>query len=132
MNENDIARLNLLDGDLVTLSTAADDGVSRRLGGLRVMPYGIPAKGIAGCYPECNVLIPLSHYAKKSKALGQLCSGANRAATPGALGTSYRGRKAKRVGRGRALLIIVEIDINRAALGAPRLASPAPTVQSAP
>jgi molybdopterin-dependent oxidoreductase alpha subunit len=67
MNENDIARLNLREGDMVTLSTAADDGVSRKLGGLRVMPYGIPEKCIAGYYPECNVLIPLWHYAKKSK-----------------------------------------------------------------
>jgi molybdopterin-dependent oxidoreductase alpha subunit len=67
MNENDIARLNLHEGDMVTLSTAADDGVSRKLGGLRVMPYGIPEKCIAGYYPECNVLIPLWHYAKKSK-----------------------------------------------------------------
>ena len=67
MNENDIARLNLHEGDTVILSTAADDGVSRKLGGLRVMPYGIPEKCIAGYYPECNVLIPLWHYAKKSK-----------------------------------------------------------------
>jgi len=31
------------------------------------MPYGIPEICIAGYYPECNVLIPLWHYAKKSK-----------------------------------------------------------------
>lgn len=67
MNERDIARLGLHDGDMVTLSTAADDGVDRRLGGLRVIPYGIPEKCIASYYPECNVLIPLWHYAKKSK-----------------------------------------------------------------
>jgi molybdopterin-dependent oxidoreductase alpha subunit len=67
MNEKDIGRLKLRKGDIVTLLTAADDGVDRRLGGLQVMPYGIPEKCIAGYYPECNVLIPLWHYAKKSK-----------------------------------------------------------------
>lgn len=63
MNETDIARPNLHESDMVTLSTAADDGVNRRFGGLRVMPYAIPEKCIAGYYPECNVLIRLGHYA---------------------------------------------------------------------
>ncbi len=67
MNQADIARLKLKEGDLVVLSTAVDDGVKRELGGLKVMSYAIPEKCIAGYYPECNVLIPLWHYAKESK-----------------------------------------------------------------
>jgi len=67
MNEADIVRLKLHNGDLIKLSTAVDDGVDRELGGLQVMPYDIPEKCIAGYYPECNVLIPLWHYAKESK-----------------------------------------------------------------
>jgi hypothetical protein len=131
MNENDIARLNLHEGDMVTLSTAVDDGVSRRLGGLRVIPYGIPEKCIAGYYPECNVLIPLWHYAKKSKVPAaksvpvriELQNYGPRKILSWSRGEARR--------QGRAVLILVEIDINRAALGAPRLALLAPTVQSA-
>ena len=47
MNEADIVRLKLHQGDRVKLSTAVDDGVDRELGGLQVMPYDIPEKCIA-------------------------------------------------------------------------------------
>ncbi len=67
MNKADIARLQLSAGDRVRLTTAVDDGFDRRLDGLRVMEYDIPEKCIAGYYPECNVLIPVWHYAKQSK-----------------------------------------------------------------
>jgi molybdopterin-dependent oxidoreductase alpha subunit len=67
MNEADMARLKLRKGDRVVLSTVADDGIDRRLGGLQVLPYGVPERCMVGYYPECNVLIPLSHYAKESK-----------------------------------------------------------------
>lgn len=67
MNERDMARLKLKKGDIVSLSTAVDDGFRRELGGLTVLPYGIPEKCIGGYYPECNVLIPLDHYARNSK-----------------------------------------------------------------
>ena len=33
----------------------------------RVVPYDIPRRSIAGYYPECNVLIPLWHFAEGSK-----------------------------------------------------------------
>jgi hypothetical protein len=62
-----MARLKLKKGDIVSLSTAVDDGFRRVLGGLTVLPYGIPENCIGGYYPECNVLIPLDHYARKSK-----------------------------------------------------------------
>jgi hypothetical protein len=32
-----------------------------------VVPYDIPRRSIAGYYPECNVLIPLWHFAEGSK-----------------------------------------------------------------
>jgi molybdopterin-dependent oxidoreductase alpha subunit len=67
MNTEDMAELGLAQGDLVTLSTEANDGVERRLGGLQVVAYDVPRKGIVGYYPECNVLLPLWHYAEGSK-----------------------------------------------------------------
>lgn len=67
MNESDMARLDLHSGDRVVLSTAVDDGIDRRLGGLQVVPYAVPEQCLVGYYPECNGLIPLWHYAKESK-----------------------------------------------------------------
>jgi anaerobic selenocysteine-containing dehydrogenase len=67
MNAVDMAKLGLAEGDLVTLSTEANDGVERQLGDLQVVAYDIPRKSIAGYYPECNGLIPLWHYAEGSK-----------------------------------------------------------------
>jgi hypothetical protein len=51
----------------VTLSSALDDGLDRTLPALQVVPYDMPKGCFVGYYPECNVLIPLSHYAKESK-----------------------------------------------------------------
>jgi molybdopterin-dependent oxidoreductase alpha subunit len=67
MSGADMARLSLADGDIVTASTAVDDGVERKVEGLHVMEYGVPEGCVAGYYPECNPLIPLWHYAKESK-----------------------------------------------------------------
>jgi anaerobic selenocysteine-containing dehydrogenase len=67
MHCNDIERFSLREGDLVTLSTAVDDGIERKVSGLRVVAYDIPQGCIAGYYPECNPLIPLWHHAEKSK-----------------------------------------------------------------
>jgi molybdopterin-dependent oxidoreductase alpha subunit len=67
MNRNDIARLSLEEGDIVTLTTAVDDGIMRQVSGLRVTPYDIPEGCCAAYYPECNPLIPVWHYADKSK-----------------------------------------------------------------
>jgi hypothetical protein len=67
MHRNDIDRLKLHEGDQVSLVTAADDGVDRRLGGLTVVAYDIPEGCCAGYYPECNVLVPLWHHAERAK-----------------------------------------------------------------
>jgi len=67
MGPTDMARLGLSKGDRVSLRTAADDGVDRRVDDLQIVPYDVPDGCIAGYYPECNPLIPLWHHAKESK-----------------------------------------------------------------
>ncbi|WP_312225833.1 FdhF/YdeP family oxidoreductase, partial [Stutzerimonas nitrititolerans] len=67
MNRNDIVRLGLAEGDQIEAVTVVDDGVHRSVGPLRVTPYNIPEGCCAGYYPECNVLLPVWHYAKRSK-----------------------------------------------------------------
>lgn len=67
MNRDDIVRLSLEEGDIVTLTTAVDDGVIRRVRGLRVVTYNIPEGCCAAYFPECNPLIPVWHHADKSK-----------------------------------------------------------------
>ena len=66
MSHNDIDRLGLREGDTVTLTTAVQDGCLREVHGMRVTPYDIPDGNCASYYPECNPLLPLSHYAKES------------------------------------------------------------------
>jgi anaerobic selenocysteine-containing dehydrogenase len=66
MCPEDITKLGLNDGDLVTATTPAKDGMSRTVSGLRVTSYDIPRGCVAGYYPECNPLIPMSHHAKQS------------------------------------------------------------------
>jgi molybdopterin-dependent oxidoreductase alpha subunit len=67
MHRDDIARLGLAEGVLVTASTAVDDGKLREVAGLRVTPYDIPLGCVGGYYPECNPLVPLAHHAEQSK-----------------------------------------------------------------
>ena len=67
MNPADMAAADLEQGDTVTLQTEAGDGVERILNELQVVAYDIPRGSLAGYYPECNVLIPLWHYAEGSK-----------------------------------------------------------------
>jgi anaerobic selenocysteine-containing dehydrogenase len=67
MHRNDIARLALADGQVVTVATASDDGIKRQLRGLQVMTYDIPEGCVGTYYPEANVLIPLWHHAERSK-----------------------------------------------------------------
>ncbi len=66
INENDVARLGLREGDIVSLKTAIGDDASRRVDGLIVHAYNIPEGCLGGYYPECNPLIPVWHYAKNS------------------------------------------------------------------
>jgi anaerobic selenocysteine-containing dehydrogenase len=66
MNTTDIARAGLAEGETVGLSTAIEDDVRRHVGGFIVRPYNIPEGCLAGYYPECNPLVPLSHHAEGS------------------------------------------------------------------
>jgi molybdopterin-dependent oxidoreductase alpha subunit len=66
MNENDIARLELSEGDTVSLKTAVGDDAARRVDGFTVHAYNIPEGCLGGYYPECNPLIPVWHHAKGS------------------------------------------------------------------
>jgi len=67
MNGGDMRRSGLREGATVALVTAVEDGIMRKLSGLRVASYDIPERCIAAYYPECNVLLPLWHHAKGSK-----------------------------------------------------------------
>ena len=66
MNRSDIDRRGLKVGQAVTLRTVANDGVDRHLSGMLVVAYDIPVGCIGGYYPECNVLMPVWHYAEGS------------------------------------------------------------------
>ena len=66
MNQTDIDRLGLKEGDPVSLVTDCDDR-RREVSGLRVTPYDLPVGCVAGYYPELNPLIPLWHHAERSK-----------------------------------------------------------------
>jgi molybdopterin-dependent oxidoreductase alpha subunit len=67
MNRSDIDRLGLKVGQLATLKTVANDGVDRQLPGMIVVAYDLPIGCVGGYYPECNVLMPIWHYAAGSK-----------------------------------------------------------------
>ncbi|WP_102960601.1 FdhF/YdeP family oxidoreductase [Mangrovicella endophytica] len=66
MNREDMDRLGLEDQDLVDAETHADDGVERRVKGLRVHGFDLPKGNVGGYYPELNRLIPLWHHAERS------------------------------------------------------------------
>jgi anaerobic selenocysteine-containing dehydrogenase len=67
MNSNDMADLNLSEGDTVKVTTQAGDQVHREVADLRVVAYDVPQGCCAGYYPECNPLIPWWHHAEGSK-----------------------------------------------------------------
>jgi anaerobic selenocysteine-containing dehydrogenase len=67
INREEMARAGLAEGDVVTLVSDAEDGVSRQVSGLKVTPFALPDGCVASYYPECNPLVPLSHHDKQSK-----------------------------------------------------------------
>ncbi|MCF7701711.1 FdhF/YdeP family oxidoreductase [Loktanella sp. M215] len=67
INRDEMARLGLEEGQSVSLVCAIDDGHVRRVDGLTVTPYDLPAGCIAGYYPELNPLVPLSYHEKNSQ-----------------------------------------------------------------
>ncbi|NVD45908.1 FdhF/YdeP family oxidoreductase [Qipengyuania atrilutea] len=67
MNPKDIAEAGFKDGQIIRLVGDADDGVERKLGGLKLVAYRLPRGTVAGYYPECNVLIAANHHDRLSK-----------------------------------------------------------------
>ena len=66
MNPADMQRLGFEAGELVDAITPSEDGVSRRVDGLKLVAFDLPKQCVGGYYPECNPLIPLWHHAKGS------------------------------------------------------------------
>ena len=67
VNPDDMKRMGLADGDLVTLVGDAGDDVDRAVADLRVTPYRLPDGCLAGYFPELNPLVPLWYHDKESK-----------------------------------------------------------------
>uniref|UniRef100_Q07KF4 Oxidoreductase alpha (Molybdopterin) subunit n=1 Tax=Rhodopseudomonas palustris (strain BisA53) TaxID=316055 RepID=Q07KF4_RHOP5 len=67
MNPLDIQRAGLVEGQMVTLVSDADDRVHRQAGPLKVTPFRLPEGCVGSYYPEMNLLIPLSHHDQQSK-----------------------------------------------------------------
>ena len=67
INPEEIRRAGLEAGQRVALVSDAEDGVVRRIEGLKVTPFDLPDGCLGGYYPEMNVLAPLSRHDLKSK-----------------------------------------------------------------
>lgn len=67
MNPADIDAAGFQADETVRLVTDLDDGHYRYLGGLKLTPYDIPCGTVGSYYPECNVLVPISHHDELSK-----------------------------------------------------------------
>ncbi|MCK0206831.1 FdhF/YdeP family oxidoreductase [Starkeya koreensis] len=59
LDEAEMARRGLADGDRVDISTLATDGVERVVRGFRVVSHAFPEGSCAAYYPEVNPLVPL-------------------------------------------------------------------------
>ena len=66
MAPQDIAGAGLSEGQKVTLVTDLDDGLSRKVSGLKIIPYDLPLGAVAGYFPELNTLSPISRRDKLS------------------------------------------------------------------
>ena len=66
VNEGDLARLGFADGDRVDVVGVWEDGVDRRMTGLRAVSYPTPEGCAAAYFPEANVLVPLDSTAEGS------------------------------------------------------------------
>ncbi len=67
MNAADIAAAGMRPGQSVAMVTDLDDGHVRRLGGLTLIAFDIPPGTVGSYYPECNVLVPITHHDELSK-----------------------------------------------------------------
>ncbi|WP_410218622.1 FdhF/YdeP family oxidoreductase [Paracoccus sp. (in: a-proteobacteria)] len=60
MSPEDMEAEGLRPEQRISLTGGLDDGISRQVDGLRVLPYDLPRGCIAGYFPELNPLSPLS------------------------------------------------------------------------
>lgn len=67
INQDEMTRLDLQEGQKVALSCAIEDGHERRIDSLTVTAYDLPAGCVAGYYPELNPLVPLGYHEKNSQ-----------------------------------------------------------------
>ncbi|VIO77757.1 FdhF/YdeP family oxidoreductase [Bradyrhizobium ivorense] len=59
LNQHELEKRGLADGDRVDLVTASTDGLERRVRNFRVVSYSFPDGCCAAYYPEANPLVPL-------------------------------------------------------------------------
>lgn len=62
-NKDDMDRLNLNNGDFVSINTVSDDGIDRKVIDFKIVHYDIPPGCLAAYYPETNPLVPLNSVA---------------------------------------------------------------------
>ena len=65
-NEQDIRRLGFEPGQKVDLVALWDDERERRVSGVTLIAYDIPAGQAAAYYPETNPLVPLESYGDRT------------------------------------------------------------------
>jgi len=66
LNEKEMRKRNLLQGDRVDVQTLASDGIARVVRNFAVVRYNIPDDSCAAYYPEANPLIPMHLYDRQS------------------------------------------------------------------
>jgi molybdopterin-dependent oxidoreductase alpha subunit len=66
MHRDDIAAMNLQDGQSVAIESHFADGIQRSVTGFRVVPYDIPRHCAAGYFPELNPLVSVNSTADGS------------------------------------------------------------------
>lgn len=67
MCADDIQSAGLKGGQVVTLVSDFEDGISRELPGLKVTEHNLPRGTIGAYYPEANVLVAIDHHDDLSK-----------------------------------------------------------------
>lgn len=64
INPSDLQALGLEEGQRVSITSVADDGLERSVQDFKLRSYDIPAGCVAAYYPETNPLVPLERVAK--------------------------------------------------------------------
>ncbi|CAI2789965.1 Formate dehydrogenase H [Serratia grimesii] len=62
IHPEDLAALDMQDGELVEIETLWNDGITRKVSGFKLVSYDIPRGNLAAYYPETNPLVPLASF----------------------------------------------------------------------